>query len=125
MGNRDPNDIIQGVKMIEEERMSGWNADQDDGETRLQEYGLYLKDNDFEKYQPFCYINHDSLEYMLGLREAEAELTRALWISQRFTTYYDIAWHQLNEKILFHTQMIKKLDRMIGGYRQFDAERRH
>jgi len=73
------------------------------------DYGLFLHDGDFEKFQPYCYIKKNTIEYYQGCLIAEMEMTRALWIRQRFTTYLDIDWQEINSRFLFHFDMIIKL----------------
>jgi len=77
------------------------------------DYALFLHDGDFEQFQPFCYIEKNTIEYYKGVLIAEQELTRALWIKQRFTDYLDIHWQEINSRFLFHFDMILKLTEQI------------
>jgi len=82
------------------------------------DYALFLHDGDFEKFQPYCYIEKNTIPYYEGALIAEQEFTRALWIRQRFTTYLDIEWQEINSRFLFHFDMILKLMEQIKALKK-------
>jgi len=79
----------------DEIRNAGWNGDQD----RAEFYSKFLHDGDFEKWQPCCYMKHDSKEFQLMALAAQREYQRALWILNRFTIYNSPDWNRLCNKI--------------------------
>jgi len=97
-----------------EMRIMGYEALSDP----VEDYALFLHEGDFEKFQPYCYMKKHTDEYYKGCLIAEQELTRALWIRQRFTTYLDIDWQEINSRFLFHFDMIKSLMRMIEALKK-------
>ena len=57
-------------------------------DNRMEQYGAYLQEGDFEEWQPFCYIDKDSPEFKIAK-------VRALWIMSRFEVYCSIEWKKL------------------------------
>ena len=70
---------------------------------RVYFYSTYLQDGDFEKWQPVCYMNKLSVEFLNLQQEANhiptstdpvMEMTR-LWILNRFTVYQKEEWKRI------------------------------
>ena len=53
--------------------------------TRMNNYGLYLEDGDFEYWMPACVIDKDTPEY-------RRKCMRMLWILSRFTEWGEMDW---------------------------------
>lgn len=74
---------------------------------RMEFYGEFLEDGDFEKWQPCCYMSHLNPIWQLKKFEANAIAEsddpkieiRRLWILNRFTKYKSPEWDVLLEKI--------------------------
>jgi len=72
-------------------------------ELRMEGYGLYLDEGDFEKFQPICYMDKHSKEFLKLKEEAKlisisddaVKETRRLWILNRFTDYQSDEWVDL------------------------------
>ena len=72
-------------------------------ELRIEGYGLYLDEGDFEKFQPVCYMDKHSKEFLKLKEEAKlisisddaVKETRRLWILNRFTDYQSDEWVDL------------------------------
>ena len=72
-------------------------------ELRMEGYGLYLDEGDFEKFQPVCYMDKHSKEFLKLKEEAKlisisddaVKETRRLWILNRFTDYQSDEWVDL------------------------------
>lgn len=75
-------------------------------ELRLEEYGLYLDEGDFEKFQPACYMDKNSTEFLklkenaklIPISDEPVKETRRLWILNRFTYYQSEEWIELRDK---------------------------
>ena len=80
---------------------------------RIYVYSIFLEEGDFEKWQPTCYMDKLSDEFLNLKAEADdiPESTdpiveiRRLWILNRFTTYQKEEWKRLRD--LFKIQMVK------------------
>ena len=67
---------------------------------RMEFYGLFLNDGDFEKYQKYCYMDKDTVEFRKAKYEVDKlkiegtwqEQARVLWIKNRFTEYNGYWW---------------------------------
>jgi len=66
-------------------------------------YEFFIQEGDFERWQPFCYMNTGSQEWWEGY-------TLACWIMNRFTTYWGPEWSKLNSDTLKGIKEIKKHD---------------
>ena len=72
-------------------------------ELRMEGYGLYLDEGDFEKFQPVCYMDKHSKEFLklkeeaklISISEDSIKETRRLWILNRFTDYQSDEWVDL------------------------------
>lgn len=82
-------------------------------EFRMETYGLYLEEGDFEKFQPVCYMDKHS-EKFLKLKDIANSIpisndpvneTRRLWILNRFTDYRSEEWIKLRD--MHHENIIK------------------
>ena len=75
-------------------------------ELRMEAYGLFLNEGDFEKFQPVCYIDKHSQEYLklhdqvklIQISDDPIKETRRLWILNRFTNYQSEEWKKLRDK---------------------------
>jgi len=94
-------------------RLQGFNALED---PLMLNYQYYLQDGDFEKYQPNCYLDKGSKDWLIAMRDSEAIWCRAIWIKNRLTNYYGPEWHELNTKLLFSFDMINRYQNMIDNY---------
>lgn len=87
---------------------------------RMNFYGEFLQDGDFEKYQPACYMDQKSEEFQELLIDAQAipqsddpvSEARRFWILSRFTEYQGAEWTELRDKQvdLFNKFPGKKFD---------------
>lgn len=80
----------------------GWRANRPDGD-RTECYGIFLEDDDFDKYQPWCYIEdrqQDNPEYLEARINADLQLMRAYWIRSRLCEYLGPNWQYWNNKIM-------------------------
>jgi len=74
-------------------------------EIRLETYGLYLEDGDFEKFQPACYMDRHSEEFLklkdiansIPISNDPAHETRRVWALNRFTDYRSKEWIKLRD----------------------------
>jgi len=74
--------------------------------SRFSMYGLYLQEGDFEKYQPACYMDHDSDEFLNLKADAQHIIqsddniseARRNWILMRFPIYQEAEWTVLLHK---------------------------
>lgn len=83
---------------------------------RMEDYGFYLEDGDFEKYQPCCYYNGgytidkwkrlkeeaDKLynTAIPGTIEYDRQELRIAWIRGRFIIWYSDEWQSYQNKII-------------------------
>lgn len=75
-------------------------------EVRMQHYGLYLDDGDFEKYQKYCYMSHWNPEFWIMKfwvnRMKPSTLPsierRRLWILMRFEKYQAEKWAEYEDR---------------------------
>ena len=83
---------------------------------RMNDYGLYLEDGDFEKYQPCCYYNGgyttDEWEKLKiesdklyntttpGTIEYDRQELRITWIKGRFIIWFSDEWQEWQTKLL-------------------------
>ena len=96
-------------------------------ELRMEGYGLYLDEGDFEKFQPICYMDKHSKEFLKLKEEAKlisisddaVKETRRLWILNRFTDYQSDEWVDLRNahqkttlKILGSNIIQKEIERI-------------
>ena len=80
---------------IDETRDKAWIADTE----REKVYSEFLHLDDFETWQPFCYMKKDSELFRIGSIAAQREYVRALWIVNRFTIFQSPQWYRLIDKI--------------------------
>ena len=81
---------------------------------RVESYILYLKEGDFEKWQPVCYMDNKSDEYLRLKEEADSipksndpeSETRRYWIRMRFQKYQETEWGKLKDNFLIHASNI-------------------
>ena len=74
-------------------------------EIRLETYGLYLEDGDFEKFQPACYMDRHSEEFLklkniansIPISNDPVHETRRVWLLNRFTDYRSKEWIKLRD----------------------------
>lgn len=72
---------------------------------RIESYSMFLQDGDFEKWQPVCYMDKTSDEFLNLKAEADdiPESTdpvielRRLWVLNRFTIYQKGEWKRLRD----------------------------
>lgn len=83
---------------------------------REEVYGEFLHSNDFELWQSFCYMKHNTKQFRIGAIAAQREYMRALWILNRFTIFRSPDWYRLLDKVhenwrtlLFMIESDKKL----------------
>ena len=77
-------------------------------ELRMEGYGLYLDEGDFEKFQPVCYMDKHSKEFLklkdeaklISISDDPVKETRRLWILNRFSDYQSDEWVNLRTKYL-------------------------
>jgi len=62
-------------------------------------YGIFLKEGDYETYQPFCYMKDCKLK--------RVEKLRAMWILQRFNLFGSQDWTDMTIKINPLWQVVK------------------
>ena len=75
-------------------------------ELRMEGYGLYLDEGDFEKFQPVCYMDKHSKEFLklkeetklISISDDSVKETRRLWILNRFSDYQSNEWVDLRNK---------------------------
>lgn len=75
-------------------------------EIRIEHYGRFLDDGDFEKYQKYCYMSHWNPKFWLMKwwvnRMKESTLPsierRRMWILMRFEDYQGKKWSEMEEK---------------------------
>lgn len=82
--------------------LDGWRENRPDGD-RTECYGLFLHDEDFDKFQPFCYIEPKSLnnpQWVDALYQTECELLRGYWIRARCCEYLGPEWQKWNNLIM-------------------------
>jgi hypothetical protein len=83
-------------------------------ELRMETYGLYLEEGDFEKFQPVCYMDRHSEEFLklkdiansIPININHVKETRRLWILNRFTVYRSKEWIKLRDA---HCESILKI----------------
>jgi len=83
-------------------------------ELRLEGYGLYLNEGDFEKFQPVCYFDKHSQKFLklyeqvklIQISDDPVKETRRLWILNRFTNYQSDEWKKLRDQ---HTEALLKI----------------
>jgi len=75
---------------------------------RMERYGLFLNDGDFEKWQPCCYKYNEELKQESdnliptvnpGSIEYDRQVWRIHWIKGRFLTWFSDEWQLWNTKI--------------------------
>jgi hypothetical protein len=74
-------------------------------EIRLETYGLYLEEGDFEKFQPACYMDRHSEEFLklkniansIPISNDPVHETRRVWLLNRFTDYRSKEWIKLRD----------------------------
>ncbi len=86
---------------IKDQRLENW--EQHSIEQRMNYYSDFLRDGDFETYQPYVY-KHTLLQKM----EAYRNLVRAIWTARRFETINSIRESRLGS---YECEMY---DRMIN-----------
>ena len=77
------------------------------GNEKLETYILYLGEGDFEKWQPVCYMDKNSDEFLKLREEANQipksdnieEEVRRLWILQRFPVYVGKEWGIISDTL--------------------------
>jgi len=83
-------------------------------ELRMEGYGLYLNEGDFEKFQPVCYLDKHSQKFLklheqvklIQILDDPVKETRRLWILNRFTNYQSDEWKKLRDQ---HTEALLKI----------------
>ena len=82
-----------------------------DMDRRMERYGLFLEEGDFEEFQQFCYMKRSRPEYQLLKRVASAyynkDTPRHIWIRSRFVTYLSSEWKE----------MMIRLDQLLLTYK--------
>ena len=77
---------------------------------RLDSYGFFLEENDFETWQPVCYMDKSSNDFF-NLKKRSEEIpssnnpvieTRRLWIKLRFCVYQSSEYRSLLELFLIN-----------------------
>lgn len=92
------------------------------GIDRLEEYGLFLQEGDFEKWQPVCYMDKDSDEFLKLREEANQipksdnteEEVRRLWILLRFPVYVGKEWGIIADRLLVECRKIDGYNDIIN-----------
>ena len=82
-------------------------------EHRMNAYSLFLEEGDFEKFQPVCYMDRHSKEFLklkddatlIPISNDSVKETRRLWILNRFTDYQSEEWITLRDK--YYENIIK------------------
>ncbi len=75
-------------------------------ELRMEGYGVYLNEGDFEKFQPMCYLDKHSPEFLklheqvklIQISDDPVKEARRLWILNRFTNYQSDEWKKLRDQ---------------------------
>ena len=103
---------IPPTEEIEKLRLENWNFERNKDfqfEDRLETYGSFLNDGDFEYWQPCCYENNGEKRIeAMSLKpdqsldpqsfEYKRQRKRIFWIQSRFTTYQSPEWKDLIDK---------------------------
>lgn len=90
---------------IEATRNEAWNADLE----REKTYSEFLHHDDFEKWQPFSYMNKEDEKFRIGAIAAQREYLRALWILNRFNLFQSPDWYRLCNKIHENWKVLNKM----------------
>jgi hypothetical protein len=90
---------------IDEVRTKAWLADLE----REKTYSEFLHINDFETWQPFCYMDQDTELRRVGAIAAQREFIRALWILNRFNQFQSPAWYRLTDKIHENWRVLQQM----------------
>ena len=85
---------------------------------KMEYYGLFLQEGDFEKYQPVCYMDHSSTEFLNLQQEAShipktndyRKEARRYWILMRFEHYQDTEWGVCRNKFLDNANMCDNIN---------------
>lgn len=80
---------------IDEWRQKFW--DEGDFDTKMNVYGLFLEEGDFEKYQPNCYEISNSIKFKKERLEQLRKLIRQRWIYNRYTDLFSKEWYVLSD----------------------------
>ena len=88
-----------------------------DGCDRLQYYGIFLNEGDFEYWMPCCFIDKTSQEWNKKKSEADlldinstkskTEKIRTVWIKNRFTEYDGEKWNRYHK---FFNELLLEID---------------
>jgi hypothetical protein len=116
---------------IKKTQLNYWSPSDIDFHKRIELYGLFLEEVDFEYWQPCCYLDETSSEYEQKKQEMNYLSTnvlpnltsdenilkklRILWIMNRFTKYREEKWHEIiaeMEKLLESYIQLKSLKRI-------------
>ena len=88
------------------------------GNEKLETYILYLGEGDFEKWQPVCYMDKNSDEFLKLREEANLipksdnteEEARRLWILLRFPVYVGKEWGIISDMFVVEFRNIEGAD---------------
>ena len=67
---------------------------------RIEFYCEFLKEDDFETFQPVCYMDKSSIEYLQAEIERRKAWVRMFWIEKRFCQFLSVKWYNLHDKYL-------------------------
>ena len=92
-------------------RAQNWKSSEKHGadiySVRLEVYGKFLEEGDFEKYQHYAYTDELPLDILIDI---ETQLMRLYWIKNRFTKYFSDEWQRMNKlfmNALAHIQLLE------------------
>lgn len=91
----------------EEHRLKSW--DEGDLDLRMDIDSLMLHDGDFEKYQPRCYLNMDSIEFKKLKLKALREFLRWRFILSRHLELFEKEFYVNSDDETFWTGKFLKL----------------
>ncbi len=119
-----PKDVEGRVRAHQEYNFNYHGKDENIIFDRFEQYGFYLKEGDFEKWQQVCYMDKDGDEFNRLKEEAERipksndpeSEARRYWILMRFPIYQEDEWKMLRDKHSFH---IKKISGFPFEKREF------
>ena len=97
-------------------RWQNWKASEKHGadtySVRMEVYGMFLEDGDFEKYQHYAYTDELPFDILI---EIERKLMRLYWIKNSFTHYYSPEWDRQNKLLLHALAHIQLLEGIRDG----------
>lgn len=103
-----PRDVKLAERMHREKNFYDHGKGEKMEELKIEYYGSFLHEGDFEKYQSYCYKSHLNPMFWITKWNAKRikktdnvrDEVRRLWILMRFEDYQEAGWSKLNDQLV-------------------------